>query len=246
MEIIAHRGASAGAPENTLAAALLAWAEGADALEGDVRLSADGDPVLLHDADLARVSRGRCQVPVSLMDREGLAEVDVGSHLDPVFAAERVPTLAQWLATVPPGRRAFVELKCDLPAVAAVVRVLGWSRLAPSQVVVIAFDLEVAERAKAMLSRCEVCWLVARDESGRAPSLDEVISRACAAGVDGLDLEAEWPVDERVAQRVRDAGLRLYVWTVDDAVRARELAALGIDGLTTNRPGGLRADLRAG
>lgn len=246
MEIIAHRGASAGAPENTLAAARLAWSEGADALEGDVRLSADGEPVLLHDADLARVSRGRCQVPVSLLDREGLAEVDVGSHLDPAFASERVPTLAQWLATVPPGRRVFVELKCGVAAVAAVVRVLGWSRLAPSQVVVIAFDLEVAERAKAMLSRCEVGWLVGRDEAGRVPPLDEVISRACAAGVDALDLEDGWPVDEVVARRVRDAGLKLYVWTVDDPARARELAALGIDGLTTNRPGGLRADLRAG
>ncbi|MCI0437424.1 MAG: glycerophosphodiester phosphodiesterase, partial [Gemmatimonadetes bacterium] len=92
-------------------------------------------------------------------------------------------------------------------------------------------------------ARCEAGWILERDRDGAAPPLDTAIAQCCAAGLDGLDLDAEWPVDATLAQRVRDAGLKLYVWTVDDPERARALAAARIDGITTNRPGWLRAQL---
>lgn len=241
MEIIAHRGASHDAPENTLAAARLAWSQGADALECDVQLTSDGRLAVIHDADTRRVSRSPHVIAETPLAE--LRALDAGSWKEPRFAAERIPALDELLALVPAGKRLFVELKNGPEAVPELVRCLARCTLVPTQVVVISFQLEAARAAKRALPRCEVCYLAERDAHGVAPALDAIIGAACAAELDGVDLEAEWPVDARLVQRVHDAGLKLYVWTVDAAARARELAAAGVEGITTNRPGWLRGQL---
>ena len=241
MEIIAHRGASHDAPENTLAAARLGWAQGADALECDVQLTQDGRLAVIHDEDTRRVA-GVAQA-VAATSLAALQQLDAGTWKSPKFAGEKIPSLDQVLAAVPPGKRIFIEVKNGPAAVPELVRCLARCRLSPAQVAIISFQLESARAAKQALARCEVCWILERDATGRAPPLDEVIAACCAAELDGLDLEAEWPVDATVATRVRDAGLKLYAWTVDDAATAHALAAAKIDGITTNRPGWLRAQL---
>lgn len=240
--IIAHRGASHDAPENTLAAARLAWEQGADALECDVHLAKDGRLVVIHDGDTQRVA-GRRRT-VAQTTSAGLQQLDVGAWKDRGFAGERIPTLGQMLAAVPAGKRIFIEVKSGAAAVPALVRSLAHCTLQPAQVAIISFDLAVARAAKRALARCEVAWICERaTPGGDQPRLDDAIAAACEADLDGLDLDVAWPVDARVVQRVHDAGLKLYTWTVDDPAVARGLAAAGIDGLTTNRPGWLRAHL---
>lgn len=243
MEIIAHRGASHDAPENTLAAARLAWRQGADALECDVQLTADGRLAVMHDDDTRRVTGGAQALAPAGATLDQLRALDVGAWKHADFAGEKIPALDELLRTVPAGKRIFIEVKNGPEAIPELVRCLARCTLVPAQVAVISFQLEAARAAKRALSRCEVCYLAERDAHGVAPPLDAVIAAACAAELDGLDLEAAWPVEARVVQRVRDAGLKLYVWTVDDPMRARELAALGIDGITTNRPEWLRMRL---
>lgn len=241
VEIIAHRGASHDAPENTLAAVRLAWSQDADAVEVDVHLTADGRLAVIHDPDTQRTTRAAWRVRDATL--EELQRLDAGSWKSPAFAGEPVPALEGVLALVPAGKRLFIEVKSGPHAVGELVRGLAHSRLNPAQVVVIAFDLETARRAKQQLARCTVCWIIERDsDDGRLPR-EEIVRRAQAARLDGLDLEAEW-VDEAWVKQTRAAGFKLYVWTVDDAPLARRLADAGVDGITTNRPGWLREQLR--
>src|SRR5439155_19827959 len=102
VEIIAHRGASWDAPENTVAAINLAWKQKADASEFDVFLSKDGKIIVIHDKDTKRVAGVDKQVIDQTFDE--LRQLDVGKWKGPNFAGEKIPTLAEMLATVPKGK----------------------------------------------------------------------------------------------------------------------------------------------
>src|SRR4051812_19201695 len=109
VQIIAHRGASHDAPENTLAAVRLAWAQHADAVEVDVHLTRDWRLAVIHDPDTRRTGDEVCVVADSTLAE--LQRLDVGQWKDPRFAGERIPTLEDVFGSVPDGKRTFVELK---------------------------------------------------------------------------------------------------------------------------------------
>ena len=112
-EIIAHRGFSSQAPENTLSAFRLAWERGADACETDLHLTKDGNIVVTHDENLKRVSGEDKSVAHSALKE--LLTLDVGSWMGPKWKGEKIPTLDQALATMPVGKkRFFLEIKPEL------------------------------------------------------------------------------------------------------------------------------------
>ena len=246
VEIVAHRGESADAPENTLAAFRLAWARGVRTIELDVHLTRDGEAIVIHDADTRRTTG----VPGLVRERT-LAELralDAGRWKGERWAGERLPTLAEALATIPDGGRCLVEIKVGpeaVPAVAAAIRASGKT---PGQLAIIAFGLATAAEAKRQLPAVPVYLLsgFARDSATGAwtPPIDTLIARATGARLDALDLAAAGPLDADAVRRIRAAGLGLHVWTVDDSTVARRMAALGVDGITTNRAAWMRALLR--
>jgi glycerophosphoryl diester phosphodiesterase len=260
-EIIAHRGASFDAPENTLAALRLGFEQGADAGELDLHLSKDGRIVVHHDADTTR-SAGHKQ-PVVAQTLAELRTLNVGQWgkwLGSAFA-EKIPLLSEVLALVPAGRRLFIETKVGGEILPELERVIRASGLAAAQLPIITFDLETARAAKLRLPDHEVCWIVDyrwegfytptqsamqpsnRDVKSLPPKIDDLIRQAKAAGLDGLDLNFKFPIDAAFVQKVHAAGLKLYTWTVDDPAIARAQVAAGVDGITTNRPGWLRDQL---
>lgn len=247
MQIIAHRGASHDAPENTLAAVRLAWEQGADAVEVDVRMTRDGRLAVIHDADTRRVAGSRRVIANATLAE--LQVVDVGAWKGESFAGERIPSLDEVLALVPADRRIFVELKGGADLVPELGRCLAAARARPvaplsaAQVTVITFDLRGAVAAKRALPGHEVCWLAESGWKAPFPTLRAIEEAARVAGLDGIDIESGWPLDPVLVGRIRRDGLKLYVWTVDAAGSARRLAALGIDGVTTNRPGWLREQI---
>lgn len=246
VEIIAHRGASHDAPENTLAAARLAWAQHADALEVDVHLTRDGRLAVIHDSDTARTTGTRRVVAETTLAE--LQQLDAGRWKGAQFAGERIPALEEILAVVPEGKRLFVEIKNGPEAVPALARCVARALQTPAvplranQIAFIAFDRRAAEATKRALPAHEVCWL-AELGSGPDPTLLEIARAARAAGLDGIDVDANWPMDAEVVQQIRRGGFKLYVWTVDDVLQARRLVSVGVDALTTNRPGWLRSEL---
>lgn len=241
VEIIAHRGASHAAPENTLASARLAWEEGADALELDIQLTADAQLAVVHDKDLRRLAGSSLQVGQSTLAE--LQQLDVGRWKNPRFAGEKIPALDAMLATLPTGKRVFIEVKNGPEAIPPLVSCLRETRVTAKQIVIISFDFAAAAAAKKALPPVEAAWILDyHGEAGRT-SLDELVQRCRAASLDALDLSATWPIDPLMVSRVQQAGLKLYVWTVDAASTARRLAASGVDGIATNRPAALRREL---
>jgi glycerophosphoryl diester phosphodiesterase len=244
IEIIAHRGSSYHAPENTRAAVELAWQEGADAVEGDFRLSADGHIVALHDATLKRTAGiDRRVVECSLKE---IRQFDVGSWKGPKFAGESVPTLAELLAMVPVGKRFYVEVKCGAEIAEPLRRLLATGSAAPDQIVLISLDAQVLQQLKAAIPQCQAVWVVEFNQPSPgnwSPTLAEIRHTASAIKADGLDLLATGPFDAQFVTRAQSAGLGICTWTVDDLALARRLIDLGVDGITTNRPGWLREQL---
>lgn len=242
-EIIAHRGASFDAPENTLASIRLGWKQGADAVEMDVHLSKDGHIVVIHDDNTRRTAGVRRKVSAQTLAE--LKALDVGGWRNAKFKGETVPTLAEAFATIPSGKRMFVEIKCGPECIGRFATDFHASRLKPSQVIPIGFSLPTMRELKQAVPELEVCWIVEfkRTLRGWSPKAGRLIEQVADAGLDGLDVSGKGPVDADFAAKVHEAGQKLYIWTVDDPDMARELMVAGVDGITTNRPGWLRSQL---
>jgi glycerophosphoryl diester phosphodiesterase len=240
VEIIAHRGASYDAPENTLASVRLAWEQSADAVEVDVHLSRDNRVIVVHDADTKRIA-GVKRLVRNLTLAE-LQKLDVGRWKSPKYAGERLATLEDVIATIPSGKHMLVEIKSGPETVPYFPPV-------PRNVAPISFDLETISRMKQMRPDLECYWVVGwrRDwkRGGWLPKPAHMIEQALANKLDGLDVGANGPVTAAFAKKVKAAGLKLYVWTVDSPAKARHLRAAGVDGIATNRPFWMRNQLNS-
>jgi glycerophosphoryl diester phosphodiesterase len=244
VEIIAHRGASWDAPENTLAAMKLAWEQDSDGIELDIHMSKDGKIVTIHDFDTKRI--GGVDKPVVEQTFAELRKLDMGSWKGEEWAGEPVPIFDEILATVPEGRRVFIEIKVGPEILPEVERAIRNSGKKPEQLVIIAFRYDTMQESKKRFPDLEHYWLHSyrRDRtSGEFPKIEDLIARARAAKLDGLNLNHQWPVDKEFVQKVKDAGLGLYVWTVNDVDIARRWKEAGVDGITTDRPAWLRERL---
>jgi len=234
VEVIAHRGASHLAPENTLASIRLAGELGADIVEVDVHLTKDNRIVAIHDPTTLRTSG--TDLDVASTHSSDLRELDVGSHKHADFAGESIPFLEEVLETVPEGRRLFIEVKSGpeiLPVLSETLNRNGKR----SQVAIIGFDLPTMKAAKEILPDVPAHWLC--DREVWASSGSSLAETARAHGLDGMSVH--WSgITWRLARAVRKAGLRLYAWTVDTGPNADRLRDLGVDGITTNRPGWLK------
>ena len=244
--IVAHRGASYEAPENTIAAFELAWDRGADAIEADVRLTVDGRVVCMHDASTERTADQNLVVADSTL--ADLLELDVGSWKGRRWRGERVPTLEEVLAVVPPGRQVFLEIKCGREILGALRQVLDGADLEPDRIVVLGFIADVIAAVKDQIPDVEACWLTdfeEDEETGRwTPTREVVLQTLARIRADGLSAQAHETVDVAFVAALRDAGLSLHVWTVDNPSVAGRFRALGVDSITTNRPALVRRGLR--
>jgi glycerophosphoryl diester phosphodiesterase len=247
--IIAHRGASVDAPENTLAAFRLALEQKADGIEGDFRLSADGRIVCIHDENTQRVSGDRHVV--SETTAESLRALDVGSWKGEKWRGERLPFLEEVLAIVPDGKQAFLELKTGMEIVDPLAEVLETASRAVGQIVIMSFNANLIRECKNRLPRFKCLWLTGykqMDRSGWTPSVDEVISTLRQSGADGIGIEnrPEYVTDKFV-ERLRAAGIgEIHVWTVDTLHEALHYQLLGASSIITNRPAALRRELSGG
>jgi glycerophosphoryl diester phosphodiesterase len=231
VEIIAHRGFSAAAPENTLAAIEAAIAAGADALEFDVHVSRDGTPVLFHDATLKRTTDGRG--PLKDHSLAELRALDAGSWFGRGFAGERIPSLAEALECVSRwSGRIYPEVKGyrgaqDLARMVDLAKALG----VDDRTVFISLDWEALDLMRAHDSDVRIGFVI--DASRR---VDEAFERAAGDRRALLDFKAALLLkDPAVAARALDQRIELAVWTVDDPGEAERLLRLGVRRFTTNR-----------
>lgn len=238
---LAHRGASIAAPPNTLAAFKKAVELGADGVEFDVQLSADGVPVVIHDFTVDATTDGSGRV--ADMPLAQLHELDAGSTFDPAFAGERIPTLAEVLETV--GHQLFlnVELKTlrlrSQGLEQAVIAQIERHRQ-KDNVLLSSFNLFSLRRVKRMAPQLPVGLLY-------TPTLPLSLHFAQLACIPNA--EAHHPehtmVDQHLVTRARRRGYRVNTWTVDDPAEMRRLIDLSIDGIITNVPDVLHGILQS-
>ena len=241
VEIVAHRGASHDAPENTLPAVKLGWEQGADAVEIDIHATRDGKIVAIHDKDTWRVTGQRGVVAEMHFDQ--LRLLDAGAWKGAQWSGTRIPTLAQVLETVPPGGKLVVEIKCSRDVLPELSRVLDASGKR-DQVMLIAFDYDTIRAAKRSMPDLPSYWLYGFSESEAASygvrSEEDLIQRVQEAALDGLDVRHSGEWTGGLAATLRKLGKALYVYTVNDAEQARRLRDLGVTGITTDRPAFIR------
>jgi glycerophosphoryl diester phosphodiesterase len=247
VEIIAHRGASYDAPENTLASVRLGYEQGADGVEIDIHLTKDQRAAVLHDFDTARV--GVTKLVVSNAPLAEIRALNVGAWgkwTNQPFN-EKIPTLEEVLDLVPAGKKLFIEIKTGPEIIPAVQKALQNAKPKPEQLIFITFNYESAKAARKTFPNMKTYWLVgyAKDKvTGKFPQLDETVAKAKAANVDGVDLNFNWPLNKTTVGQIKAAGLECHVWTVDEPAKAKELADAGVDSITTNRPKWLREQLK--
>tara|TARA_R110002072_G_scaffold303109_1_gene493934 strand:- start:19423 stop:20235 length:813 start_codon:yes stop_codon:yes gene_type:complete len=246
--IVAHRGASHDAPENTLAAFRLAWEQNADAIEGDFYLTRDRQIVCLHDRTTKRVAPDQPELNVTESTLDELRTLDVGRWKSPRFVNERIPTLAEVLATVPDGRQIFVEIKCGPEVLPVLKSQLAASPLKPEQITIICFNEAVVMQAQETMPQYRANWLTSYRQKEKSnpwtPSIEDVLKTLKRTGATGLGSNGNLKViDLPFVEKVRHAGFGFHVWTVNDPQAARKFRSLGAESITTDRPAFIRKAL---
>jgi len=245
--VVAHRGASKDAPENTIPAFELAWKQGADAIEGDFHLTRDGRIVCIHDESTGGVARVDRKVRESTL--EELRGIDVGERFGEAWRGTRIPTIADVFETIPDGKKIFIEVKCGPEILPKLFEELRKSGLGREQVVVISFNMKVIYALKGAAPNVEAYWLSNfTKEEGKDldPSPDQVLKILEVLEADGFSGYGHEALTRGYVDAIRAGGFQYHVWTIDEVDEAKRFRAMGVGSITTNRPGFLRRGMAEG
>jgi glycerophosphoryl diester phosphodiesterase len=231
--IIAHRGASAYAPENTLAAFELALRQGADAVELDAKLTADGQIVVIHDQTVNRTTEGEGRVKE--MTLAELRKLDAGSHYDVAFRGEPIPTLEEVLKAI--GRLTFINIELtnyasttdQLPEkVVALVRRYKLTR----RVMFSSFNPIALRRAQRLLPETAIGFLAS---SGGRGWLARSWAGRLLVRYQTLNPERR-DVTPRLVEQLHRLKRGVLAYTINDQNELARLFQIGVDGVITDDP----------
>ncbi len=243
--IIGHRGAPREAPENTLESFRLAWEQGADGIEADFRLTADGRIVCMHDETTGRTTGVDLRVADTSLKE--LRRLDAGHGKGAAWSGAVIPTLDEVLAAIPHSTWFFIEIKSGPEIIPHLGRVLQASGLSPERFRLLAFNADLVAELKRQFPDWRACWLCDYRHTLLnnvwRPSRAGVLDTLHRTGADGLASANRAFLDRDLAETLKGLGKELHVWTVDRPSAAHRLCALGVDSIMTNRPGWLRQRL---
>lgn len=233
--IFGHRGASAYAPQNTIPAFELAVTQGADGIELDVHLSADGVPVVIHDFTVDHTTNGAGAVHEMTLAQ--LKQLDAGVKFDPKFAGIPIPTLEEVFQAV--GQLFInIEIKADDSGIESAVAALIAKYELTERVAVSSFNPEILRRFSGVMSSVAI-GLLYMPEEGFDPRLV----------LPDLKCEALHPyheiIDAAYMANAKQQGYTVNTWTVNDPMRAVQLRDLGVNGIITDNPDTIITALKA-
>ncbi|HEY0429876.1 MAG TPA: glycerophosphodiester phosphodiesterase family protein [Pyrinomonadaceae bacterium] len=251
--IIAHRGASALAPENTLAAFEKALTDGAEGLEFDVQMARDGVPVVFHDFNLKRI--GGCDGAVSDFSSAELRNIDAGTwfnlknphRADEKFSAERIPTFLELLGFLKDYKGLlYVELKCAgrefAPLVETVCRTICKSEFLP-QIRLKSFNLKAIAHAKKSFPEIRTAALFEPTFPAILRGKAHLIEKAEAHRADELSLHFSL-VTKKLMARAAAKNFPVTIWTADNPAWVNRAIRLGLQAIITNNPARLISEKR--
>ncbi|NQU53316.1 MAG: glycerophosphodiester phosphodiesterase, partial [Bacteroidetes bacterium] len=223
--IIAHRGESADAPENTLAAINLAWQRDDDAVEIDIHLTLDNHIVVNHDYTTKRT--GNANLTIRKSTTAELRKIDVGSFKNSKWRNERIPLLSEVLATLPGGKKLFIEIKSSKKIISFLREELIKFKINPEQVQIIGFNRSTLKEVKKKMPGFTVLWLINLDYNWftklTSVNTKRLLLKASKSGLDGVDAFAGEMITTTFVQEAKAMNLLVYTWTIDNLEQAQQL-----------------------
>ncbi len=230
--VIAHRGASSKAPENTIAAFNLAWDLNSDGIELDIRKTKDSLFVCSHDNNLNRLSSNKKNI--SSMSVSEIKEIDVGSWKSSKFKSERVPLLSEALSVIPEGKKVFIEIKVALKELDELISIVKKSKLkiknchflsyVPSNIRKIKKDFP---SFKATLNTIPALY------NYEIEKIKELIKNANS---DGISLHIDSSESIKLVKKLKKEKNFVLAWTVNDSRFMKKLIKCQVDGVITDYP----------
>lgn len=224
---IAHRGASKVAPENTIAAVQEALFLGVDFVEVDARLSKDGIPVVIHDANVSRTTNLKKPLLVEDLTLKELKELDAGSWYSEQFKGEKIPTLEELVSIDFGVTGLMIEVKEGRTPVEVVAKNIMKSLKNRNCAISIgSFSKKIVETLIPLAENCVVMGII--EKADNIAGFVEM----------GLKRLAIWYrlIDRSLIQALHEKNIEVWTFTVDDIKKAQFLNAIGIDGIITNNP----------
>lgn len=236
--IIAHRGVSSQAPENTLSAFHKVVASGANVVELDIRQTKDSALVILHDGTVDRTSNGHGDVEDFILAE--LRRLDAGSWFDTSFSHERIPTLKEALDAIDSSLTIIIEIKEDNNRYPGIEEGVLWTirqQRIESRVIVKSFDRSVLKRFRSMAPDIPLLYVFVFT----IPFFDVTIDHGVSLG-SVYDLDVEYLQLHRIlatrsfVEKAHRKGKKVVVWAVDDVEGMKDILELGVDGIETDFP----------
>jgi glycerophosphoryl diester phosphodiesterase len=230
MEIVAHRGASKDAPENTIASIELAIEQGADVIEFDIQLTKDNVIVLMHDYTLRRTTNLTKQTRLADVTYDEIKNLDAGSWFSSDFEGEKIPTLIEVLSILGNRARLFIDIKTDSPILdEQLIQILELFDYV-DHTVVLSKNRNQLMRLKALNPNIKTLLLI-------SSFYGDVNQLANDSIVDYYGLEQQFVVNaSAIIKELQSRGKKIYAWTVSEPSDMESILKYGLDGMITARP----------
>lgn len=237
--IVAHRGASYKAPENTIAAFKLAFEEKADFIEADFWLSGDDEIVCIHDSNTSRVGNKKLMIKTSQLSE--LKKLDVGSWKNQIYAHEKIPSLKEVMQIIPDGKGIQIEIKDNREKILIKLKqILNESTLFHERIRIISFHRNIVRAAKKHLPEIKSYlifgWYFSKGNYFKLLTQRMILKKLKTVFCDGVVLYNNSYIDESFIKILKDKNLNVCVYNVDREADAVRLSSLGVDAITTDSP----------
>tara|TARA_Y100000590_G_scaffold121738_2_gene139409 strand:+ start:19023 stop:19748 length:726 start_codon:yes stop_codon:yes gene_type:complete len=240
VEIIGHRGASSEAPENTLASNHLAFQQGADGVEVDVRLTKDNKLVCIHDKTTLRTANKELVISESTLKQ--LKSLDVGNWKGNKWRGESIPSLEEILETIPKNKKIFIEVKVGIESIAPLIEEIQKSKMEKEKITIISFHEKVVEEVKRSIEAVTANLLIAFSGQ-KGVKNTEVLKKLIDYELDGVGIENHFNFTQDFIGPILKANKKVHVWTVDSIKESRIYKEMGVSSITTNLPEKIKSSL---
>jgi len=235
-KIIAHRGASFNAPENTIRAITLAWAQKISKVEIDIHITKDKRIVAIHDANTSEVAVKHLNIKNTLFKE--LQKLDVGSWKHKKWSGVKIPSIEEILATLPKFGVLIIEIKCGIEIIPYLRKAI--KEIPSHQIEFISFDYRVISSIKTNFPKHKALWLLDLDYTPETRKnnlpVEIYIQKALEAKLDGLNIWAGKIANNNYIKKIKQHNLLVYIWSTNDPKVAKFFLNAKVDALTTDRP----------
>ena len=246
-QIIAHRGESFDAPENTMQSIQLAWDRNCQLVEIDIRKTKDNQIVIIHDKTTYRTAKKLFSIKRNSL--EVLKKLNVGyfKHSSSQFNA--IPALKEVLESVPKDCKLVIEIKSNSKILSHLKKLLEESNFSEDQIHIIAFNFKTLAKAKRLMPQYKMLWLLNLDYYFPSWLIylnkEKIVQKLKKYNLDGVNVWQGKLLTKEFIQYFKQKNFLVYTWTVNDPYRAGQLLNYGIDGITTDKAGWLKKQVES-